>query len=230
MTSRGYEPLEEFASGFAERHGHDVHMRRRRGSHRIDVELHWRIGTIPPRRRLITAASAPTPRSPDRRRARPGSRAPGAAALPGRASPERPHQAAHLGEGRRRDFRGRRRVRVAAGVRNSGRARPRVGSPPRARLRGSPPGPRPSPPATSRSSPPWGPLRAVEDLDARASTHVGRLAALSWRDRPRYLRSLDSSRPEPASEAPSGTTARRRGGSSRASEDRGGWPQAARRG
>jgi hypothetical protein len=35
--------------------------------------------------------------------------------------------------------------------------------------------------------PAWGPLRAVEELDFRASLHLGRLAALPWRERPRYL-------------------------------------------
>jgi hypothetical protein len=32
-----------------------------------------------------------------------------------------------------------------------------------------------------------GTAAAVEELDMRASTHVGRLAALPWRERPGYL-------------------------------------------
>jgi hypothetical protein len=46
---------------------------------------------------------------------------------------------------------------------------------------------RPLPPGRP---PAWGPLRAVEELDVRASTHVGRLAALGWADRARYLREV----------------------------------------
>jgi hypothetical protein len=36
--------------------------------------------------------------------------------------------------------------------------------------------------------PAWGPLRAVEELDAKASLHVGRLAVLRGRERAAYLR------------------------------------------
>jgi hypothetical protein len=43
---------------------------------------------------------------------------------------------------------------------------------------------RPGPP------PPWGPLRAVESLDVRASPHIGRLVSLGWRERPAYLRAV----------------------------------------
>jgi hypothetical protein len=45
-------------------------------------------------------------------------------------------------------------------------------------------------PLPSGEPPPWGPLRAVEELDVRASLHLGRLAALPWRRRPRYLRDV----------------------------------------
>jgi hypothetical protein len=38
--------------------------------------------------------------------------------------------------------------------------------------------------------PAWGPLRAVEELDLGASVHIGRLALLPWRQRPRYLRDV----------------------------------------
>jgi hypothetical protein len=41
-------------------------------------------------------------------------------------------------------------------------------------------------PLAGGEPPPWGPLRAVEELDFRASLHFGRLAALPWRSRPRY--------------------------------------------
>jgi hypothetical protein len=45
-------------------------------------------------------------------------------------------------------------------------------------------------PLPAGKPPPWGPLRAVEELDLRASVHIGRLAALPWRRRPRYLRDV----------------------------------------
>jgi hypothetical protein len=38
--------------------------------------------------------------------------------------------------------------------------------------------------------PAWGPLRAVEELDVRASLHVGRLASLGTTARLRYLRDV----------------------------------------
>ena len=44
------------------------------------------------------------------------------------------------------------------------------------------PRPRPTGPP-----PAWGPLRAVEDLNVRASPHVGRLATLGWRERLSFL-------------------------------------------
>src|SRR4051794_20243833 len=47
LAPRGYRPLEEFRPGFAERHGHDVHVERRLGAHTLDLELHWRIGDDP---------------------------------------------------------------------------------------------------------------------------------------------------------------------------------------
>jgi hypothetical protein len=45
-------------------------------------------------------------------------------------------------------------------------------------------------PAPTGPAPPWGPLRAVEELDMRAATHVGRLATLDWPGRGRYLRQV----------------------------------------
>jgi len=40
------------------------------------------------------------------------------------------------------------------------------------------------------SPPPWGPLRAVEELNVPASLHLGRLAALGGLGRVRYLREV----------------------------------------
>ena len=47
LETEGYERLEEFRPGYAERFGHDVHLRTNVAGHRIDVELHWRIGDDP---------------------------------------------------------------------------------------------------------------------------------------------------------------------------------------
>ena len=45
-------------------------------------------------------------------------------------------------------------------------------------------------PLPAGEPPPFGPLRAVEDIDMRVSLHVGRLAALPWSARGRYLRDV----------------------------------------
>ena len=44
LAPRGFEPMVEFARGFAETLGHDLHLRRLVGRRSIDVELHWRVG------------------------------------------------------------------------------------------------------------------------------------------------------------------------------------------
>jgi hypothetical protein len=47
--------------------------------------------------------------------------------------------------------------------------------------------PRPTAPP---ETPPFGPIRALEELDARGARHAGRLAAIGWRERAVYLRAL----------------------------------------
>lgn len=47
--------------------------------------------------------------------------------------------------------------------------------------------PRPTAPP---AAPAFGPLRAIEELDARGARHAGRLASIGWRERAVYLRAL----------------------------------------
>jgi hypothetical protein len=191
LGERGFEPLLEFRDGYAERHGHDIHMRARVGSRPIDVELHWRIGDDAATECLdhgFAAAGAE----------------PLEAAGAGVLVPSAPRllllAAAHLLSDRAKrlawihdlqliscacsaagwedafaqaDARGlgwvlHRALDYAEHHLGFRRSRPR------------PPG---APPA-------FGPLRAVEELDVRAAPHVGRLAALSWTQRPSYLRAV----------------------------------------
>ncbi|MBV8996173.1 MAG: nucleotidyltransferase family protein [Pseudonocardiales bacterium] len=44
LRATGYEIEVEYRDGFTQRHGHDVHLVRRDSSQRIDLELHWRVG------------------------------------------------------------------------------------------------------------------------------------------------------------------------------------------
>ena len=44
LQSAGFVIVEELRPGYAERFGHDIHLRRWVGSMSVDVELHWRIG------------------------------------------------------------------------------------------------------------------------------------------------------------------------------------------
>jgi len=183
----GYEPQVEFRPGFGELHGHDVHVVRGIGRSRIDVELHWRIGDDPAGEALGFERLAQ-----------------GAERLDGVAAPAPPEQllalALHLlgdrakrliwvedvvrvarvatGEEWSRAFEVaeatglswvlHRALDYAAALLGLERERPLPAGPP----------------------PPWGPLRAAETLDLRASTHVGRLAALGWGGRARYLRDV----------------------------------------
>ena len=188
LAPLGYEVQEEFRPGFGARHGHDLHLVRKIGTRRLDVEVHWRIGddrlgeALDHRELLASADRADI----------------GGAEV---AVPSTPHQllvvALHLLSDRAKRLVWVRDVELLAAAADDEqwdqafaiadrlgllwvlhraldyaatylrfqRARPRAAG----------------------AAPPWGPLRAVEELDMRASTHVGRLAALPWRDRPAYL-------------------------------------------
>lgn len=186
----GYETVEEFRPGFGERHGHDVKVRRS-GTYPIDVSIHWRVGDDPvgvalDHRRLSIGAEPLDP------------------AEPSFVVPARPEElvclAVHFLSDRNKRLIWLNDIALASracsaaewerafaladelgagwilaraldyAARHLGFERER---------------PRPAGPA-----PAFGPLRAVEELDARASTHMGRLAALRWRERPGYLRDV----------------------------------------
>ena len=187
LVARGYEPLHEFRSGFGERHGHDLHLVRRVGAVALNVELHWRVGDDPlgvgldhsrlAGGDLLTVAGAEIS-------------IPGVAeqilvvavhllgdrskrliwvqdlALVARQASEPAWQRAfELADELRLDWALHRALDYAKRYAGLQRARP----------------------TTAPKPPPWGPLRAVEELDVRASTHFGRLATLGWRSRLRYL-------------------------------------------
>lgn len=187
LVASGFAPREEFRPGFGEELGHDIHLTRGSGPGRVDVELHWRVSDD----RLGEALSYDLLRSD-------------AGELGGALVPALPGQllilAVHLlgDRAKRLDW-----IHDLALVGSAASAEEwlrafelaqeldlawvlhRALDYPGAllgfdRARPLPPAPRPA----------FGPLRAAEELDLRASTHVGRLAALPWRERPGYVRDV----------------------------------------
>lgn len=190
LADAGWVEDLEFAPGFAARFGHELHQRRRRGGIWLLCELHWRIGDDPLCERLdyglLASGATPLERHP----------AVLAAARPAELLLLCVH---FLGDRERRliwidDIR-RAAERADAGQweqsfslassvglswalhRGLDYAERYVGL---HRQRPAPPGP----------PPPFGPLRATEELEMRASLHVGRLAMLRGLDRLRYLRTV----------------------------------------
>jgi hypothetical protein len=192
LEGLGYERLMEFRPGYAERHGHDVHLRRRLGQRWwVHVELHWRVGDDP-----ASATLSHERLHPDAERLEIA----GAAILAPAPHSHLTLLSVHLLSDRAKRLAWVNDIRlVARGLgpaeweqafaaadawglvwplhraldyaeRHLGfkRDRPRPAGPPLA----------------------FGPLRAVEELDMRASPHVGRLAAMGWRERARFLRAV----------------------------------------
>jgi len=190
LTAEGWIEDLEFAHGFAARFGHELHQRRRRGGIWLLSELHWRIGDDPLCEsldyRLLADGAEPLERHP--------------AALAAAPPAELLLLCVHfLGDRERRliwidDIR-RAAERADAGEWSAAFAlASRIGldwalhrgldyAERYAGLRRE----RPSP---AGPPPPFGPLRATEELEMRASLHVGRLATLRGRDRLRYLRTV----------------------------------------
>lgn len=192
LENLGYERLVEFAPGYAERHGHDVHLHRRLGQRwRVDVELHWRVGDDPAGAVLshdhLSADAEPVEID-------------GCVLATPSASAHLVLLSVHLLSDRAKRLAWVNDLRLVA--RSLGpdqwehafaaadawgllwplhraldyaqrhldfeRERPRPSGPPL----------------------PFGPLRAVEELDVRASPHVGRLATMGWRERAGFLRAV----------------------------------------
>ncbi len=179
----------EFDPAFGESHGHDVHVRRKVGRRNLDVELHWRVGDDP-----LGEALSHDLLARDAQTLTVGQHAVAVPAPPG----ELLVLALHLCSDRGKRLIWLRDLQLAARDASDadwrasfeladrhgllwvlhrgldyverhlglGRARPlEAGAPPA-----------------------WGPLRAVEELDAGASLHVGRLAMMRGREKAAYLR------------------------------------------
>jgi hypothetical protein len=187
LVAAGFEPLEEFRPGFGEELGHDVHLVRGFGPGRVDVELHWRVSddklgeglsyelvssdagelggalvAARPQQLLVLAVHLLADR------AKRLDWIHDLALVASAANEEEWQQAFELAQELGLAWVLHRALDYPAALLGFERARP------------LPPGPRPA----------FGPLRAAEELDLRASTHVGRLAALPWRGRPGYLRDV----------------------------------------
>jgi hypothetical protein len=190
LEAHGYEEVEEFHPEFARRHGHDRHMRRRIGIRTVDVELHWRVGDdptcaalnhsllasstsltiagtavhVPPAAEQLVCLSAHLLSDRTKRLIWVQD-----VALAARsASAESWRRAFELADQLGLGWVLHRALDYAARHLALERERPLpIGEPP-----------------------PWGPLRAVEELNVPASLHVGRLAALGGRARIRYLREV----------------------------------------
>jgi Uncharacterised nucleotidyltransferase len=188
LSEHGYSEVVEFGPGFAETHGHDVHLRRTVGRRPIDIELHWRIGDDELGRSLSRERLAEG--------AQPFTVA-GAECLAPGAEPELLALALHL-----LSDRDKRMIwicdvhRAALALEDDGWAAAfdlaaeldllwplhraldyAHGYLAFRRARPLPAG----------EAPAWGPLRAVEEVDAKASVHIGRLVAMpGWRARARY--------------------------------------------
>ena len=187
LVAAGFEPLEEFRPGFGEELGHDVHLVRGSGAGRVDVELHWRVSddrlgealaydllssnagelggalvAALPQQLLVLAVHLLADR------AKRLDWVHDLALVASAASEEEWLRAFELARELELLWVLHRALDYPAALLGFERARP------------LPPGPRPA----------FGPLRAAEELDLRASTHVGRLAALPWRRRPGYVRDV----------------------------------------
>jgi hypothetical protein len=190
MRARGYEEVEEFHPAFARRHGHDRHMRRRIGIRTIDVELHWRVGDDPACAALNHGFLASSTR----------------VAIAGADVHVPPPAeqlvclAAHLLSDRSKrlvwvqDLALAARSASDASWRRAFELADQLGlswvlhrALDYAALHLGLERERPLP---AGSPPPWGPLRAVEELNVPASLHLGRLAALGGSARVRYLREV----------------------------------------
>jgi hypothetical protein len=188
LRERGFEEMVEFRRGYAERHGHDIHVFRRDGGVRLDVELHWRVGDDPvgvvldhaflaedAERVTIEGAPVSIPSPPRHLLA----------------------LAVHLLSDREKRLCWVHDIALVAGAASAEQWEEAFATAdalglswvlhraldyPRHHLGFERPRPRPA-----GAPPPFGPLRAVEELDARAAPHLGRLVSTPWREKPGYL-------------------------------------------
>lgn len=190
MLSAGWVEDVEFSREFAELHGHELHLRRRRGGVWLHCELHWRVGDDPLceplDHGLLADGANPLPSAEmvlgprpatellvlcvhflgDRERRLGWVRDIAFAAAA--ADDDEWERAFDLAESLGLPWALHRGLDYAARYAGLDRTRPR---------------PAADPPA-------FGPLRAVEELDMRASLHVGRLAVMTSRERLAYMRTI----------------------------------------
>lgn len=190
LQARGYEEVEEFNPEFARRHGHDRHMRKRIGIRTVDVELHWRIGDDPVCRSLNHSFLASSERLTIA----------GTEVHVPAPSEQLVCLAAHLLSDRTKRLIWVQDVALAARSASDGSWRRAFELADQLGLAwvlhraldyaARHLGLERERPLPIGSPPPWGPLRAVEELNVPASLHLGRLAALGGRARVRYLREV----------------------------------------
>jgi hypothetical protein len=191
LEALGYRMFEEFRPGYAARHGHDVHLQRWVAGRWVDIELHWRVGDDPLTAALTHARLGRGAASID---------IDGAQVAAPAAHAHLLVLAVHLISDRERRLCWVNDVSLVGGALDDAAwsqafaladelglgwplhrafdyAHRHLGFD-RARPSAAPP------------APAWGPLRAVEELDLRASPHLGRLATLGWRDRASFLRAV----------------------------------------
>jgi hypothetical protein len=190
LSAIGYEQRVEYRPGFEVTHGHTIDMVRPVGRKSVHVEVHWRVSDD----RIGEAISHAS-------LSEGAEEVPG---VPGAAFPALPDQllvcALHLMSHREKrlawleDIR---RLHLATGEREWAaaflRARDldllwvlnraldyvdRYLAPSLAR------------PIAAGDPPPFGPVRAIEELDLQASANIGRLVALPWRQRPGLVRDI----------------------------------------
>jgi hypothetical protein len=190
LEALGYQERVELQPGFGATHGHDIHLVKRVGRHDVDIELHWRIGDD-----VIGEALSHAALRQD------GELAPDDSNV---VYPAPPDQllvcSVHLLSDRLKRLswiEDVRRISAALDDRGWRGAFDRADelgllwvlhraldyAERHLRLTRDRPLPAGEPP-------PFGPLRAVEEIDMRFSLHLGRLATLPWSARGRYLRDI----------------------------------------
>lgn len=199
LRDLGYEEHVELREGFGATHGHDVHMARRVGRHRADVELHWRVGDDVLGEALdhdtlmagSVAADAAATAAETARSAQPRYLDAGAQLLvcSMHLLSDRLRRLIWIEDLRRisrslDEDEWRRTFERASALgllwvlnRALDYASHHLAY-------------RRERPLPVGEPPPWGPLRAVEALSFPAALHLGRLATLPWRARPQYLRGI----------------------------------------
>lgn len=191
LARAGYSIVGDYRPDYPESLYHDVHLERSVGSHRVDIDLHWRLGDDPLTVRLdhdalvrgaealdVDGTAVVVPAVPEQLLAlavhflsdvaRRLIWVNDLALVAVAASDEQWRRAFELAEELELGWPLHRGLDYAGRYLALDRQRPTA------------------PPAPPR----FGPLRALEELDARGARHAGRLASIGWRERAVYVRAL----------------------------------------